>query len=281
MQLDIANNLLIPVTGPNGASVTEDFETQRLKVSWSKGFGRDMEYGIGANLTARNGGFLDSTVEVVHKLFNTRGDGFSSPVGRDNLPRGRSILAFQNAAGQGINEGSAFGLGDTKLWLKKQLSRNNKFSSAATIALKLPTGSEGHVTGSGGFDAGVSLDARYAIARKFALFGNLGAAKYGNSSIPGAEDNGFWGAVGYEWKVGRRDSVVGQINYAKSAVTTNNEFADRRPVIASIGYKKQLNQKSAYWLAIGENGDYRNYKTPWLFNIGPDVTLSFGYEFKR
>ena len=126
IQLDIANDLLIPFNGPNGASVTEDFETQRLKVSWSKGFGRDMEYGIGANLTARNGGFLDSTVEVVHKLFNTRGDGFSSPVGRNNLPRGRSILAFQNAAGQGINEGSAFGLGDTKLWLKETTFAESK-----------------------------------------------------------------------------------------------------------------------------------------------------------
>lgn len=281
LQVDVANDLLIPKTGANGARVTEDFETQRLKVSWSKGFGRGLEGGIGSNLTARNGGFLDSTVELVHKLFNTEGISKSARIGRENIPQGRSILAFIDASGKGINEGNAFGLGDTTVWLKKQISRKRTLSTSASVALKLPTGKEGAILGSGSFDAGISFDARYRLARRFALFGNIGGAKYGNSDIPGAANNGFWGAVGYEWKVGHRDSVIGQINYQNRGVTTDNEFADRRPVIASLGYKKKLNDKHAYWLAIGENGDYRNYKWPALFNIGPDVTLSFGYEFRR
>ncbi len=282
VQLDIANDLLIPKAGLNGATVIEDFETQRLKVAWRKGFGRDMEYGVGANLTARNGGFLDGGIEAIHKIFDTEGDGFDhGGLKREDFPRDRSILSFQNAVGQGVTEGKAFGLGDTTLWVKKQLSRNEKFSSAVSVALKLPTGSENHITGSGGFDAGVAVDARYRVARRVALFGNLGVAKYGNSSIPGAAGNGFWGAMGYEWKAGRRDSLIGQINYEKRAVTTDNAFADKRPVVGSFGYKKQLNDKSAYWLAIGENGDIRNYNLPKLFNIGPDITLSFGYEFKR
>ena len=282
VQLDIANDLLIPLVGPNGATVVEDFETQRLKVSWSKGFGRGLEYGVGTNLTARNGGFLDSTIEAVHNVFDTEGDGFDhGGLKRENIPRNRSLLSFQNAAGQGVNQGNAFGLGDTTLWLKKQISQNRKFSSAASVALKLPTGSESKILGSGSFDGGVAVDARYAIARKFALFGNLGIAKYGNSSIPGAANNGAWGAVGYEWKIGRRDSIIGQINYQKRAVTTDNAFADRRPVIGSFGYKKQVSPNRAYWLAIGENGDLRNYKLPEIFNIGPDIALSFGYEFKH
>lgn len=280
LQLDIANHFLIPIPAPSGAGVTEDFETQRLKVTWRKGLGRDLELGVNTNLTARNGGFLDSTVDLVHDLFNTRGDGFSSPVGRNNIPRGRSIFAYRNAAGQGFTRGSAFGLGDTTVWVKKQLSKG-KLSSAASVALKAPTGSESDILGSGGFDGGLTLDARYQFARKWAAFGSVGAAKYGNSFIPGAENSGLWGTIGYEWRVGRRESVIGQINYAKRSVTTGNAFADRTHTIASIGYKKQLSAKSAYWFAIGENGDYGNYKYPALFNIGPDVTLSFGYDFMR
>jgi hypothetical protein len=280
LQLDIANHFLIPAPAPSGAGVTEDFETQRLKVTWRKGLGRDLEFGVNTNITARNGGFFDSTVDFVHKLFNTRGDGFSSPVGRNNIPHDRSIFAYRNAAGQGFTRGSAFGLGDTTLWVKKQLS-HGKLASATSVALKLPSGSESGILGSGGFDGGVTFDGRYQFARKWAAFGSVGVAKYGNSFIPGAEDNGLWGTIGYEWRVGRRESIIGQINYAKRAVTTGNAFADRTHTIASIGYKKQVSPKSAYWFAIGENGDYKNYKWPALFNIGPDVTLSFGYDFMR
>jgi hypothetical protein len=281
LQMDIANDLLSPNPGPGGEIVVEDFETQRLKVSWRRGIGRDMEYGVGTNLTARNGGFLDPVIEAVHKIFDTEGNGFATGgVKRANIPRGRSILTFTNTAGQTIAEGSAFGLGDTSLWMKKQLS-HGKLSSSARVALKVPTGSEGHVIGSGGFDAGVALDARLRLAKRWALWGNAGAAKYGNSSIPGSEGSGTWGSLGYEWRVGQRDSVIGQITAASRTVTTGNPFADRTPVIISLGYKKQVSPKGSYWLAFSENGDYRNFKSQLLGSIGPDFTVSFGYEFKH
>ena len=280
VQLDIANNLLIPAAGPNGESVTEDFETQRLKVSWRRGLGHDLEFGVGANLTARNGGFTDAPIELYHHLLGLAGQDRDNPAGRDNLPRNRSILAFRNAQGQGVSEGSAFGLGDTSFWLKKQFSRG-KFASAARVALKAPTGSESKILGSGGFDAGFAFDARYQFARKWALFGNLGAAKYGQSSIPGAHGSGWQAGLGFEWRVGKRSSVILQSDAASRAVTTGNPFADRTPVIGSIGFKRRLSKGRAFWLALAENGDYQNYSVPTFGNVAPDSTFSFGYEISR
>lgn len=280
MQLDIANNLLIPTPGSNGEIVTEDFETQRLKISWRRGLGHKIELGLGTNLTARNGGFLDAPIEWYHNLLGLAGTGVDNPVGRDNIPRGRSSFMFQNALGQGVNEGSAFGLGDSRIWMKKQLSQG-RFSSAARVALKLPTGSESRLLGSGSFDSGVALDMRYQFAHRWALFGNVGAAKYGSSSIPGAAKSGVQGGLGFEWRIGRRESIVAQMDAARRAVTTGNPIADRTPIIGSIGFKKQISESRAYWVSISENGDFHNYNAPFFGNIAPDFTLSLGYEWCR
>ena len=63
-------------------------------------------------------------------------------------------------------------------------------------------------------------------------------------------------------------------------VTTGNAFADRTPVIASVGYKRQW-KSGALWAFFSENGDYTNYGAPFFGNIGPDLTFRFGYEFRK
>lgn len=280
VQLDIANHLLIPAPGPLGETVTDDFETQRLKISWRKGLGRRLEFGAGANLTARNGGILDGPIQLYHDLLGMEGNAADNPFGRKNQPKGRTLFSFTNAAGAGVAQGGAIGLGDTSLWLKKSLS-TGRFASAARVAMKVPTGSESKILGSGGFDAGLALDARYQLAKKWAAFGNLGLTKFGKTSIPGAKGNGWQAGLGFEWRLGQRESLIFQTDAASRTVTTGNPFADRTPIIGSIGYKKQLNARRAFWISFSENGDFTNYGAPLLGNIGPDFTLSFGYELRR
>ena len=278
VQLDIANNLLVPYDDAGGA-VTEDFETQRLMVNYRRGLGRGLEARVNAQIIARNGGFQDAPIDAYHRLFGIKANGQDQPQGRFNIPRNRSILAFQNANGSGINQGSAFGLGDTTLSLARQLS-GGKLASAAQIALKLPTGSGSKNLGSGGFDGGFSLDARYQFARNWALFGNAGAYLYGGADVPDAKNNGTSGGLGFERRVGKGQSILAQINADSRVVTTGNAFADRTPVIASVGYKRQW-QTGALWAFFSENGDYHNYHAPFFGNIAPDLTLRFGYEFRR
>lgn len=278
IQLDVANNLLTP--NPDaGGSVTEDFETQRLMVNYRRGLGRGLEARLDAQLIARNGGFEDAPIDGYHRLFGIKANGQDQPQGRFNIPRNRSILAFQNANGTSIDKGDAFGVGDTILSLQRQLSRG-KLASSAQIALKLPTGSGSKVLGSGGFDGGVSLDARFQFARNWALFGNAGAYAYGGADVPDAKNNGTSGGLGFERRVGKGQSILAQIDADSRVVTTGNAFADRTPVIASVGYKRQW-KTGALWAFFSENGDYHNYHAPFFGNIAPDLTLRFGYEFRR
>lgn len=279
LQFDVANNLLIPNVS-NGATVREDFETARARIEYRRGLGRGLELGASTQYIVRSGGFLDGPISFYHRLLGLAGDAEDNPQGRDDVARRQSVLFFQDANGNGVSEGGAHGFGDTTLSVKRQLSQG-KFASAARVALKLPTGSGSHVLGSGGFDAGVCLDARYAFAKNLALFGNVGAFKYGDADVPNAKGSGAQAGLGLEWKAGRNSSIVAQIDAQTRTVTTGNRFADGTPVLASVGYKRKLGANKMLWASFSENGDYHNFKAPFFGNVGPDFTLSMGLEWRR
>ena len=280
VQLDLANNLLIPNIGANGAVVEEDFETQRLLFSYRKGLKHGWEIGADAQIVARNGGILDAPIEAYHNLLGLDGNGQDNPIGRENRARGRSVFRFQDAGGSGINAGSEVGLGDTSLQLKKQLSAG-RFASAARLAAKIPTGSAGKILGSGGIDFGAALDVRYAISNRIALAGYGALLKFGAADvIPNARKSGVQGGLSLEYR-GKRGSLVAQTDAASRVVQTGNSFADRTPVIVSVGYKRPMGKNRTFWTSFSENGDYTNFGAPFFGSIGPDFTLSLGMEWKR
>ena len=117
----VANDLLIP-NDSNGSRVEEDFETGRAQLSYSRGVGHRIELGVRTGFLVRDGGLLDGPISFYHRLFGLAGNGIDNPTGRDNLPRGRDILFFQNANGTAENQGGAYGLSDTQLEARRQLS---------------------------------------------------------------------------------------------------------------------------------------------------------------
>ncbi len=278
VQFDIANNLLIPnISG--GSTVREDFETGRGKIEFRRGLGRNLEFGASTQYFVRDGGSLDNAISFYHHLLGIKGNGPDNPRGRDNEKRNQDRLFFQDAQGNGIDIGGKNGFGDTTLDLKRQLTEGG-FASALRVALKIPTGSSGKIFGSGGFDAGFGLDARRAFSQNLALFGNVAALAFGDSDLPNTKSSGAQGGLGLEYK-GHRASVVAQIDAQSRTLTTGNSFADRTPVLASVGYKRDLGQNKRLWASFSENGDYHNFHAPFFGNIGPDFTLSLGFEVRR
>lgn len=278
VQFDVANDLLIP-NDSNGSSVREDFETGRAKIEIRRGIGRNLELGASTQYIVRDGGSLDNAISLYHHLLGISGDGPDNPQGRDNIARNQDRLFFQDAQGNGIDIGGKNGFGDTTLSLKRQFSAG-KLASAARIGLKIPTGSESKILGSGGFDAGIDFDARYAFAPNLALFGNVAALRFGKSDLPNTESSGAQGGLGLEYQ-GHRASVVMQIDAQSRTLTTGNSFADQTPVLASVGYKRDIGNGKRVWASFSENGDYHNFNAPFFGNIGPDFTLSLGFEVRR
>jgi hypothetical protein len=279
-QLDIANNLMIPNVGGNGARVEEDFETQRLSFSYRRGLKNDFEAEVASSVVARNGGILDGAISFYHQLFGMDGNVEDNPVGRDNRERGRSVLAFDDGNGRGLSRGSAFRLGDTAISLRKTISRGD-LASSARVGVKIPTGSDSKIFGSGSVDFGVMLDTRYRLSPEWALFGSVGAAKFGDSDIPNAKKSGLQGGLGVEYRKSARESWVAQIDAQTRTVTTQNAFADKTPILASVGYKRQINENRTFWASFSENGDYHKFKAPFFGNVGPDFTISLGFEIRH
>ncbi|MCW3095954.1 MAG: hypothetical protein JWL77_1572 [Chthonomonadaceae bacterium] len=283
LQLDIANNLLIP-SPTAGATVIEDNEVQRLGFTWRRGIGHGVEVGVESALLWRNGGFLDPLLSAYHSLFGLQGNGPDNPAGRDAYSKYRSLLLLQDPQGNTlVNQGNAFGLGETTLTVKRRLIPVQRRSALALrFALKLPTGNPTLLLGSGSVDAGLSLDYRYSIGRDIVLYANAGGALMGKAvRVPDAEPSMFQGFAGIEYHPNHRDSFVLQVDGSSLVVRTGNSVADRVATTATFGYKRLLDRSHTLTVSFSENGDIHNYSLPYFSNIGPDFTVTANLEWRR
>lgn len=283
LQLDIANNLLNPAQ-THGLQVLEDNEVQRLEFSWRHGTGHGGEIGVFVPIIWRNGGFLDPILSGYHSLFGLPGNADDDPSGRDSHRKYQSILQIIDANGKVlVDKGNAFGPGEVSVTWKQPLIRPSRRSSLAWRAgVKLPTGNPTLLLGSGAFDAGISLDARYSIGRDFNLYVNYGGILTGRTGRVPHSERGLWqGLLGVEYHPNHRDRFIAQVDGGNPTVRTGNEFADRANVTATFGYKRVLDRTTVLSLSFSENGDIHNYTLPALSNIGPDFTVHFGLEWQR
>lgn len=283
LQLDVANNLLIPSLS-NGARVIEDNEVQRLGFTWRRGIGHGVEIGVDTALLWRNGGFMDPLLSGYHSLFGLEGNGPDNPAGQDAYPQNRSILLIQDAQGHTlVDQGNAFGLGETTLTVKTRLIPAQRRSALALrFALKLPTGNPNLLLGSGSVDAGLSLDGRYSLGRDIVLYANAGGTLMGSAvRVPGAQPSMFQAFAGIEYHPNHRDSFLLQIDGNSLAVRTGNSFADRVGTTATFGYKRLLDRSHLLTLAFSENGDIHNYTLPYFSNIGPDFTVTANLQWRH
>lgn len=281
LQLDLINNLLIP--NPNlGATVVEDNEYQRLRVGWRRGLGKQTELGVFVPLEWRNGGILDGIISAYHHLVGLSDDAQDVPLGSDHYPPYQSRLEIINASGQVlVNQGNAFGLGETMVTLKHGLIPQTKRSALALrLGIKLPTGNPNLVLGSGSVDEGASLDGRYSVGRDFSLYGNLGYVVLGPAvKVPGSRPNTVETLVGIGYHPNHRDSFTFQIDGNGTYVLTGNSFADGSNVTATFGYQRVFDRHHVGFLSFSEGGHIHNYTIPSFSNISPGFTVSLGMNW--
>ena len=278
LQLDLINNQLIP--DPRlGATVVEDNEYQRLKLTWRRGLGKRTELGFFVPVEWRDGGILDGIISAYHHLVGLQDNGPDVPLGSDHYPEYQSRLQIIDANGKTlVNQGNAFGLGETTITLKHGLLPQTKRSALAVrLGVKLPTGNPTLVLGSGSVDVGASLDGRYNVGRDFSLYGNLGYVMLGPAvTVPGSRPNTVETLAGIEYHPNHRDSFVLQIDGNGTYVVTGNSFADGSNVTATFGYERVLDRHHVGFLSFSEGGHIHNYTLPSFSNISPGFTFSLG-----
>ena len=131
VQMDVINNLLIPDPAL-GAAVVEDNEYQRLRLGWRHGLGKNTEIGVVLPIEWRNGGFLDPIITAYHHLLGFQDNAQDVPRGRGNYPIYQSILRIVDAHGNPvIDQGNAFGVGETSVTIKHSLVRATRRAALA------------------------------------------------------------------------------------------------------------------------------------------------------
>ncbi|HXG23370.1 MAG TPA: DUF3187 family protein [Chthonomonadales bacterium] len=276
LQLDVFNNML--VSSPmQGATVLEDHEIQRLRLTWRRGLNPHTELAVFVPILWRNGGFLDEIIRNWHSFLGIR-----DPGGRDISPDYRSILRATDAAGNTlVDKGNAFGLGEVLFTLKYGLTNPTpRAHLAVRLGLKLPTGNSRLLLGSGGPDAGLSLDGRYNVGREFIFFANVGGILMAKATkVPNPRRAMFQYFLGVEYRPNNRDSFLLQVEGTTLATRTGNRLADRLQSTGTFGYKRVLDRHLVLVASFSENGDISNFTVPPLGDIGPDFTVTLGLEW--
>ena len=222
-------------------------------------------------------------MSAYHHLAGLQGNGIDDPPGRDYWTQYQSRLELTDAAGRGVvSQGNAFGLGEVNVTLKHKFLRpGGRSALAARAGIKLPTGNPTMLLGSGSFDVGLSLDARYSLGRDIILYANVSGALLGRATrVPGAAPNMVQTLAAVEYRANNRDSFVLQLDGSTRAVRTGNRFADNWNGTATFGYKRVLDRHHLLSVSFSENGDIHNYVLPAFSNVGPDISFSAGLEWR-
>lgn len=247
-------------------SVLEDQETSRFELSYRKGL-KDGEIQIELPYLIRSGGFMDPIIDWWHKSILG-----VEPPGRSSAPYGKCVVAIP-----GYSFGPANGLGDATVRFSKKLSS----SLIGTAGVKLPTGNDGGLLGSGGFDAGASLNAKLPLGKGFTVYGQLGYVLQSKArAVSGTRPSIMQEAVSLEWKRNSRDSWIVQWQGENSAIETGNDVSDSQHRVMSLGYRRKLVPGRWLELYFTEDGDFLDYNVPALANVGPDFTIGARYTVR-
>ena len=146
LSLDIASHLLAAEAGVE--RVLLDGETYRLGLSIRKGFAERWEYFVDVSSVAHRSGLFDGFIENWHNVFGL-------PQGnRDRAPRDRLVLFYADEASTHIDiRQNTASLGDTSIGIGYALPAATLANDglAFRASLKLPTGNDNSLAGSGSF----------------------------------------------------------------------------------------------------------------------------------
>lgn len=155
VHMQIANHFTGSSNGTENLSL--DGETRRLTLQWRQGLPGNREWGFELPYVSHNGGFLDMSIEEFHDILGLPQNG------RTDLPRSRIDYRYQR---QGVNlvnlNRAVSGVGDLRLTAGipvATVAASDDYTAAWRVSLKLPTGDDAELLGSGSTDLAGWLNA--------------------------------------------------------------------------------------------------------------------------
>ncbi len=258
-----------------GTSARVKFETLRSALFFRYGFLDRLELSLEIPTIYRYRGFMGGAIEQVERVTT----GLGGPRARLD---GTGFVFDVTQSGRTLFSGGdgEFGLGDVSLFAKWQVAeeRGLRPTAAFRFGLKLPTGDEGRVFGSGYPDVGLGLALEKTLATRWIAYVNVNGV-FPTGTVSGLSLDPIFSsvtAVEYLWTP--RFSLVLQFDYYTTPFDrTGLKLLDRDVTEVAAGFSYRL-RDHILWQVYGvENVDFTTESAA-DFTLSTLVTYRFDTE---
>ena len=162
----------------NNESIYLDYESYRFNLSYQYGLSKNWNLKLDVPLVHTSGGVFDSAIDDWHKFFNM--DRGSRPYVVDN--QYRINYAYRNQTLVDLEESSTT-IGDIQLAIAHTLKDEEASSMSVWASVKLPTGDEDYLSGSGAADISAWFAMNQAVSNNWFFNLNAGAVILGQNEF--------------------------------------------------------------------------------------------------
>ncbi|HWP30296.1 MAG TPA: DUF3187 family protein [Fimbriimonadales bacterium] len=243
----------------------ENYEISRFVTEYRKAIGKRSEIFVEIPLVFRGSGFMDSVIRWWHDAI----------IGWDGDPR----IGFSDGETRVFLEGeydvrSGEGVGDIAVGYRYDVSDSLVLRSA----LEIPTGNPTELLGSGNFDFGLAIDAKFELFPRMTLLGQFALIHQGRGGeVYEAEPFARQELVALVYKAGPTTEWVLQWSRESSPTRTGIEGIDEPHRLLTFGYRRYYSNGTWMEIFMSENGDFLYSTLPRILGIGPDVTFGLRY----
>lgn len=244
---ELANHYRLSQRGPD--RLIADAETLRTSLFAAKRLGENWSVSLELPYYRVYGGVLDDVIDSWHSAFNLP-DG-----GRNNRAEGLVDFHFAHAGDEFYTlDGRGTGLGDVQIGFAYSLGD----FGVATATVKLPTGDEALLAGSGSTDWAVSfLRTRDVQLRRRRAGYYWGAGIIGIGAGPasafGQRDRGYFGVLGGSLRLAPRLGVRAQLDVHSPMYRSLLEEIGEKAFQGSIGGWWEFSERGVFEFAFNED----------------------------
>ena len=253
-------------------AVQLDGESYYLNLSWRHGWNETLEVGIDLPFISHSKGFLDNPIEQWHNLFGL------SNANREGPSNQLRFYYSQPGIVGPLIDSTKTGLGDIQLSVSFSLVTNPNGGLSLRTSLKLPTGDEENLLGSGAADFSLGL---YHTKNQLFSKENLAASAFAGILMLGdgeilsqlQKDSVGFAGVSTTWQINDRFAINGQL-YGQSAYFDSalDEIGGNSIQFGVGAIYRPANSRLAYSFGIVED----------LFSDATtDVAFHFGVKLRR
>ena len=266
IELQISNEFHQDKT--NLEQLSFDFERTQIQLNLQYGINDTYSVGMKIPYISNSGGFLDGWIEDWHDVFDL------PQGGRDNAATDEFGIFYSNQTSQFSVDNTGNGIGDIALFVDRQLFWRNQRSINSRASVKLPTGDEAQLFGSGGYSFSLNLSLAQQFSSSWYGFSSIGMSYLRTGRVLPEQQKNWVGTavIGTAWQFSSRLSLLARLDY-NSAVYEHTRLDGIKGQGGTLylGAQYVLSNKST--IALGFTEDVINK------DAVPDFGLRLSYGF--